>query len=332
MAIIHKNILKKLPIISLLFSLILFIILFFVYKNFNTKELIDSLDGVSLKTIIIAVVIMWFNFLINTLRFKYIISVKLEGSVSFFTLFHLNLLGVFAAHLAPVGPAADLVRFGYARWKLKLPTKPLVEAIIMDRFIALIGLAVTGICSLPIQWYLSVEPLLVYLQALLWGACFSSAVIVYVLGRQSSADPNRKLFTALTSFGMVFRAVLRGWSNVFLQMVCAIGYSGSFCLLMWVFANDMGIQTGIWFFLTFSSLVLLSQSLPIFYAGWGAREFTAITVMGSVGTVSVSEAASIGVCAGVALFLASLPGAVLHFHGKKNKFADHTETPTRDVV
>jgi glycosyltransferase 2 family protein len=267
---------------------------------------------------VMGVVIMWGNFLVATVRFQSILKISLNQVPAFSTLFSLNLLSSFAAHLAPVGPAADVARFGYARWKLKLPIKPLVETIVMDRVIALLGLALVGLCLLPIQWRLGVDVKLLVPQLALWLACLLGMTGGHFLGCKLLPPHWGKITTLINSFLNLFGTLLNHRYGLAQQIILAVAYSGSFSLLMWVFAQDMGIEGDLLFFMAFGPLVLLAQSIPIFYAGWGGREFTAVATMGSIGVITASQAVSISVATGVTFFIATLPGAAIQLYSKRN--------------
>jgi hypothetical protein len=56
--------------------------------------------------------------------------------------------------------------------------------------------------------------------------------------------------------------------------------------------------------------VFFVASLPIFYLGWGGREAAVVLTLGSVSSISSSEAVALSVAFGVSFLLAALPGGV----------------------
>lgn len=281
------------------------------FSQLEWHSVYDTFATISPWAFIVAVVIMWLNFFVATFRFQSIIQSRLIATPPLMILFRLNLLGSFAAHLGPVGPAADLARFGYANLKLKLPAGPIAQAILMDRLVALTGLALVGLCALPLQFWLDVSPAIVIPQLIGWGGWLIFILLTQFMGSRFLQSKWARFDGILRPILQMLPTLLKNPQSILLQVAIAIGYCGSFALLLWVLALGMGSTAAFMVYLSFSPIILLSQSIPIFYAGWGGREATALMTLSSFAFISEVEAISVAVASGITFFIASLPGCVI---------------------
>jgi uncharacterized membrane protein YbhN (UPF0104 family) len=300
----------------------------FFFSQLEWQTIVSTIGSISLGALGLGALMMWLNFIAATVRFQLILKSQLRKAPFFMVLFKINLLGSFAAHLGPVGPTADLARFGYARFKLNLPTVPTTHAILMDRLFSLTGLAVVGVCTIPIQLWFDVSLQIMIPQLVGWIAWLIFVFLAQFMGNWFIASRWRRFQWFLQPILEIVPALLGNLRSILMQIMIAICYCGTFALLMWIIALDMNSSAPFLLYFSFSPIILLSQSLPIFYAGWGGREVTALLTLSSITYISEAEALSVALASGIVFFIASLPGCFIFYSAlvsTKNKVKNQSD-------
>lgn len=292
-------------------SLILLAILFFfVGPRIEWTAAVGMLVTTAPWAVVAAVVFFWLNFAVSTERYRLILRNMPVRAPGFGPLYRLTFLSLFLAHFVAVGPAADVVRVGYGRFRLELPTVTVIESVVYDRVLALVGLAILGLMLLPLQIARGIPDVLWLAQLALW--LVSLGGIFFVTWGACAPVIQRIPFLAGIARSVKgFLPAASGRGSLFLQIVLAVGYSATYGLVIWVLARGMGLNLDVLDMLQFSALILLVQSLPIFYMGWGARETVLVGTLGLAGILSSEQALAVSVATGAVFFLASVPGAIV---------------------
>ena len=292
-------------------SLILLAGLFlFIAPQIERAVSLHMLASIAPWAVVAGVFFFWLNFAVSTERYRLILRNIAAYTPGFWPLYRLTFLSFFLAHFVAVGPAADVVRVGYGRFRLGLSTKVAIESVVYDRVWALVGIAALGLMSMPLQVARGVPDVLLLSQLALW---LASLVGVFLITWGACAQIIQRIpFLAVIARSVNgFLPAIVGKEGLFLQIALAFGYSITYGLVMWVLALGMGLDIGVLDVLQFSPLILLAQNLPFFYVGWGVRETVVIGTLGLSGAMSSEQALAVSVATGTVFFLASVPGAIV---------------------
>jgi hypothetical protein len=283
---------------------------FFLDPQIQLAHVTGLLQATDPWAIVAAVVSLWLNFAISTERYRLIVRNMLVRAPSFGPLYRLTFCSVFIAHLVAVGPAADVVRVGYGRFRFDMPMVVAIESVLYDRVLALVGIATFGLVLLPLQIAHGIPAVVWIPQAILWFVSLLGISLVTWGARAS-------VMQRIPSLGSIARSVKRflptafGQGGLPLQILLAIGYSISYGLVIWLLARGMTLNLGMLEVLQFAPLILLVQSLPLFYVGWGARETVIVGTLGLSGVLSSDQALAVSIATGAVFFVASTPGAIV---------------------
>jgi len=283
---------------------------FFVGPQLRASEIVDALKTIAPWSLAVAIAIFWSNFAISTERYRLILHNMNISAPGFDVLFRLTIFSMFAAHLVPAGPTADIVRAGFGRLKMGLPMVTAIQSVVYDRVLALVGLAVLGLMMLPVQIVRGVPVVLWAPQLVLWLASLLGILFV-VWGGRISRIQRIPFLATLGQLSSDFVPVALNPKTGIKQTLLALAYCTTYGLVIWAIACGMGHPVRVMDVLEFSPLIFLVQSAPIFYLGWGARETVLVGTLGLIGALSKEQALAVSITVGMVFFLAATPGAIV---------------------
>lgn len=292
-------------------SIIVLILLTGAANQIDLRIFKESFSKFTLLALLVGVFIMWFNFLIATQRFNLVLKTRVDAGVPFFELLKINFLSFFAAHLLPIGPSADVARFGYARWKLKISSNTAMQVILMDRLLGVLGLAVFGIMFLPIQYFLGTTNSIIGSQLILWMLALFGILLIQLGGEKLLKFKSFQSSEWIKNFLDMAPFLFKSSRLSGLQLLLAFGHCFTFSILLWWLAYWVNPASNPWVYISFGPTILIFQSIPLFYAGWGGREATAVATIASVSVIESTEVLTVSIAAGMVFFLASIPGALV---------------------
>ncbi|CAN5495893.1 hypothetical protein BH10PSE17_BH10PSE17_30100 [soil metagenome] len=218
-------------------------------------------------------------------------------------------LTVFVANGAPVGLISDIAKIAAIRSKLDLSLGNSLRVVIYDRLWGLLGICCLGLVSISFQATHVSDSVLIP-QAVAYACALLGFVVLAALHRFRLF----RKWQRLDELSLLVTGFFRSWRSVGMlvaQALIAVSSAALAGLVLYFLARAMSIDLQLSDALIFAPIILFSASIPIFYAGWGAREAVAIATLGTVPGVGVSGALAISICYGAAYLIASLPGAVV---------------------
>lgn len=284
---------------------------FFLSQEVEGAQVRELLQATAPWAVGAAVSALWLNFAISTERYRLILRSMPVGRPTFGALYRLTFFSLFVAHAVAVGPVADVVRVAYGRFRFDMPIIAAIESVLYDRVLALGGIAIVGLLLLPLQIAHGVPDWILVSQAILWLASLGGISIIIWGARSVLVQCIPFLARIASSVEGFLSAAGSGARILTLQIVLAIGYSVTYGLAIWILAQGMGLNLGVLDTLQFAPLILLAQSLPVFYVGWGIREAAVIGTLSSSGILAGDEALAVSVATGAVFFVASMPGAIV---------------------
>ncbi len=275
-----------------------------------------------------SLLLMWVAFGFASERFRCVTEVMKISSGGRFAAFYLiNLFTMFAAVVAPIGLAADVLRAGMLPLVLRASPWRSVSAVLQDKALGVIGVMAIGTPLLLLQLAFDVTPLYVAVQAAAFGA-----VVGITIGLQVAAprlSPGRSLFRQFLGFLQDFSTQLSTAVRVLKQAGLAGGSILCVGLLLWCLGLAVGLSDGsALLMVSIAPAIYLAQAMPFTYAGWGAREAVAIFLLGELPGIELSNAVALSFAFGAVFTVASLPGALapLLLASYRGRWLQHQET------
>jgi hypothetical protein len=145
---------------------------------------------------------------------------------------------------------------------------------------------------------------------LLWLAGFVMLAIILMLANREISTGHARIDWFVSSFLQVGRLYYRRRSfiQLFLSAFAQLLLVATTFLLL---SHAMAMPIEPVFIFLFMPFIFFVASLPVFYMGWGGREAVVIITLGAVAHLATPEALALAAAFGVAVFLASPPGALL---------------------
>lgn len=281
------------------------LLLWLMSRVVNPDIVLRQLAGMSAACFAGAVALMLLRTAVATLRYQNVIETLASGTVRFLPVLGLNLMTLFCAHFVPFGAVADAMRALVSRRLLGLPTGVAVESVIADRILAVLGFALLGLLLLPPRALLGWPWPLVTAQAAVFGGCpllvaFAFGVTRYLPGflRPIAKSVRR------------FAAHIAGPGDLGRQLTFAAASVALFAGMLLLLAAGLNFRVSPWVALAITPAVYLSQVIPIFYAGFGARELALTALLVPSGVLTEADAVALGLGIGLCNLAASLPGAI----------------------
>lgn len=272
---------------------------------------LEILAGADLWGVALSAVLVWVTFGLAAERYRRVIMVlqpKVQASFLFF--FGIGLMTMFAAVLAPVGLAADAARAGLLPLVLRIRPGTSALAVVHDRVLGLLGIAVVGLPLLALQSPLGVPFEAVAVQAAVFAAMTAGAAVLQVAVPRI---PERgRWLGLLLRFFESYRQQLATLPRLLRQFALAVAGVLVMALLFWCLAWALGLSAATFpLLLAVTPGLYLAHSLPITYAGWGAREAAAVALLSPVAGIDPAEAVALSFAYGAVLTVAALPGAAV---------------------
>ena len=208
----------------------------------------------------------------------------------------------------PLGTVGgDIARVWLAR-QFKRPLSQIILSVLVDHVVAVIGLIILAIFTLPAVSHPSA--------LVAWFACAGVVMLLFVaiyffrlIGRLFGRWRDHRLVSLVLNLAGELQSLTRNRLALvavlyaLLSSVCA-GVS-AYCI-----ARSLGIALSATALMAVMSMVLLVTSIPVSIAGWGVREASIVTILGVLG-VSKELALLLSVEVGLLTMLVSLPGGIL---------------------
>ena len=297
--------------IALVSSLLLLaVILFVVTREDSLAALLDVWGRAKTGPFVLAVLTMIALQAVVAWRLKVIMGADGVDQISVWPLFRIQLVSQFAANGAPISALSDLARAALVKLRFGLGAGRSIRLILYDRIFGAFGAIVFGIFAALFQRLTPISPALVKTKMFIRGAgCVGIAVLVAIADWHinTGVELIDRVARAITGLGHILRRPAIAVKLLLAQSVLLLCFAVAFIAL----ANGMQIQVSPLLILLFTPLIFFVSVLPIFYQGWGGREAIVVATIGTAGHLTSTEAIALSVAFGVAMLLASLPGAVL---------------------
>ena len=212
----------------------------------------------------------------------------------------------------------DAVRIWWIM-RLGIGLRVAASAILIDRaigFIALMALVLLALTSL-----LDLTGDAVMRAGLFSVALTGTGAIAafFVLGRVMPERMHRGRYIGfLADMASASRHALAAPRKGVLAFALSVGVQLIMTLAVFILARAYGLEIAYYQCLIVVPVVVLISMMPIFVAGWGAREFLMVQAFGLMG-FPADKVLAVSITFGLALMLASVPGGVLWLINRRAK-------------
>lgn len=287
----------------------------------GAETVLKTLDSIQWPALAAATILVVLNNLLSLLRFRAVL--RNFGFVP-------PLRNLFFAH--SIGQVSNQILFNVIGQSLSraaaltssgVPFGVSVMATYWERIqaaILLFLLSLAGLWYLFLNIHVDMLPAGQYMLSLLVSLLLASLVVILTVLRP--AGLLRNLPEQLVK-------LIRLWPSVVLTLAAHISMLGAYaCLLL-----GLGIERLDGGMLAAITIVMFTASLPISFAGWGVREFSAAQALGAVGVaepVAVAAAVAIGLMGLALMLLMAGLGTILVLRRRPAASAQPTAAPTNE--
>jgi uncharacterized membrane protein YbhN (UPF0104 family) len=245
-------------------------------------------------------------------RYKLVIERATQSRVSFTYLYLLSGFSFAAGYLAPMGAASDVLRIAFTKRYLDIGYVKSTRLIILDRLVALAGVAAIAVAFSPLKmWYglnrqlliaelLGLAALFVLVPTLAYGGTWIAARISWLAGFEAALKEDLDIIrTSFLDLRTLIAALV--W-----MLIAVSGFGlGTLCC-----AAAMGFEGDLVAFVVAAPTIMLAQSLPMLYAGFGAREVALLIAFQGVAGADPTVLLGVSLVTGIMIFVTTLPAAL----------------------
>ncbi len=288
-------------------------LLWLLFSTYDISDALARLYTVKPEFLVLAAVIELAGIAISTLRWEIILR-AMGLRLGYFSAFPIVYIGLFFNQVLPSNLGGDAMRV----WRIFSRGSDLVYAIgsvMMDRVMALIGLAVLVSVCLPFVPSLTDDPLLFRTLIGIVFVILSGLAVLLVFDRFLPLVRRilpEELMQQLVALSHDIRRFLLGLRASIPALAISIINHVAMVAMAWVIALGLHIEVGFVECLVLIPPVILFSLLPVSFAGWGMREGAMVAALGVVG-VAPGDSIAISVTFGLVLLVTSLPGGIIWF-------------------
>ena len=274
----------------------------------TSVNIVEKIEGLSFIWISVALVCLILSYPLNTLRFKYILTLDAGYSFNFFQILPIVWVSAFFSLILPSAAFSDGIRAAMLR-VLKISSLSFaIKAVLVDRSMGLIytlGLAGVFLLISPVN----INPVL----SNYWGFVFlftflGSSLLVYLGSKLANKI---QLLCRFRKFLDLIRLCLGSPKEIFVFFNFSIANITISTLSLWCISQGFSLDVSFWVFFTITPTILIVNNLPFFYQGFGGREATMLFAFtNSTLGISPDFILTISLVSGVLLIAAALIGSI----------------------
>ena len=279
-------------------------LLFVVISKTGIDKVLSTLQGISVPSFVLAVLIYILSILISTFRWRLLLHERFRIS----RLFSLYFIGSFFNHLLPGIIGGDAVK-AYYLYRDTGRGAPAVASVFMDRYIGFAALMLVGLIAFPfgfryfhgsyIEWLL---PLII-----LFFITASLALFGLRVGRR---------ITFLSGFYDYF-ALYRGKKSVIVKTLCiSVVIQTIVICAVYVLSRGLGVNVPLLPLFIFIPVISTIATIPVSISGIGVREASFVLLFGFLG-ISPAQATAVSFAWFLSVATGSLPGLVEYLRYKR---------------
>jgi lysylphosphatidylglycerol synthase-like protein len=244
-------------------------------------------------------------------RNKFVIDRGTASNISFSYLFEVSNFSYVLGYLAPISIAAEVLRVGVIKKHLEISYAKSVRLVVIDKLLGFAGMALFSLLFIPLKLIFGLNRVLVATECLLLVGFFLMVPIV--------AHGGWLALRRVPGLGALATALREDWQFIvdnfsarrdfvtFLacSFLAVCGFAAGTVLV----AAAMHIG-GLALIFSVSPSILLVQNVPLFYAGFGAREAALLVMLENASATDPNLVLGFSLVVGIMLFVSAIPGAL----------------------
>ena len=285
------------------------LLIWYVTTKIDIGSALVHLKNLSGITAIAVVAMIISGFAIAGYRLRPILGMFGE-KCSFLTGFQTMWIGNFFGQALVTFLTGDAVRIWWIM-RLGIGLRVAASAILLDRAIGFIALMVLVLLALTPLLDLTGDAVM---RAGLFTIALTGTgaiVVFFVLGRMVPEHMHQGRYIGfLADIASASRHALAAPREGVFAFVLSVGVQFIMVLAIFILARAFGLGVEYYQCLIVVPVVSLISMIPIFVAGWGAREFLMVQAFGLMG-FAADKVLAVSITFGLAMMIASVPGGVL---------------------
>lgn len=293
----------------------------YLFSKVNLQEVQDSLGRASYGYLFSAAAVLLLQGVAGAIRLSMVIKI-ISSRIGLRVALQIMFIGLFFNQTLPSSIGGDAMRI----WRIRhhgFPLRTAINSVLLDRLIALVGLALFMLLSYPVLYRLVDNPLLrlaVVIAALV-------LIVGFAMLYYSRKIPRRfygwriteEIRHISTEAHQVTRTPRRAIEIITLSVVMH-AMTG---MAIYELARGLGLSIGLLECVVLTPPISLITVLPISMAGWGVREAGMVTALAFAG-IAAHDALIVSILFGLLLMLISIPGGVFWLYTHRHPQPDHS--------
>lgn len=296
--------------------LVTFFCFFIIAKKINYDETLKLFNLISNKTIIISSIIFLLHYFAVTSRWQFY-TYKLNYNISYMNALRITSLGLFTNQVFFGNIAMDAVRVMYLKKNKNISVG--LGSVFLDRFTALqsMWLILTLIFVFNYQFnFNNSSNINNFIQFICYVGLLTVILPLITIFKFEKLKNNFKLIKFFFEISRIYKSgfeSIKNFSKVYITSFLILTSSG---IVTWMIADDLSVQLKFWDSLLITLLGLLITALPISINGWGLREISFISLLGTQ-NINAEESIIISITFGLLLLISSVIGIIFYFLREK---------------
>jgi uncharacterized membrane protein YbhN (UPF0104 family) len=293
------------------------LLIWYVTTKIDIASALVHLKNLSAVVAVVAVMVIISGFAVAGYRLRPILGMFGERC-SFVFGFQTMWIGNFFGQALVTFLTGDAVRIWWIM-RLGIGLRVAASAILIDRAIGFIALMALVLLALAPLLALTGDAVM---RAGLFSVAFTGTgaiIAFFVLGRVMPERMHQGRYVGfLADIASASRHALAAPREGIFAFALSIGVQFIMVLAVYILARAFGLEVAYYQCLIVVPAVILISMMPIFVAGWGAREFLMVQAFGLMG-FAADKVLAVSITFGLALMIASAPGGVLWLINRRAK-------------
>jgi uncharacterized membrane protein YbhN (UPF0104 family) len=281
-----------------------------IYYQDSWREIAGILKRLDWKWFTAAALVYWLLYPLTAFRFQRVALWLKEPmpAIPLALIFKLTCSAGFVSVLAPIGVASEVTKVAALRALGRLSVVDAARCTLFDRVAAAQCMALFGLAVVPAQ-FLSGMPLrLLGIELVIFAVVIAGIAVLIALPRSLGLFRNfisPRLVALFTGYPLLLRPRRLALQMLLCFLNLFVVWMTLECLL-----KAAGLTVDGWLLAGFVPFLLIVNSIPFLYLGWGGRELAMAATLGSVSGLSVNEALAFSASWGGVMMITAAAGGL----------------------
>ena len=282
----------------------------FIYRQDSWREIATILTRLDARWFAAAAVVYWLLLPLPSLRFQRITLWLMHPmpAIPLALMFKLTCSAAFVSVLAPVGGASEVTKVAALRALGRLSVLDAARCTLFDRVASAQCMALFGIAVLPAQYLTGMPLRLIGIELGIFAIVIAAVAVLLALPRTVNLFGGLiplRLAALFEGYPLLLQPRRLAW-----QMVLAFLNLFVLWLTLELLLAAAGMTVNGWLLAGLVPFLLIVNSIPLLYLGWGGRELAMAATLGAVSGLSVNEALALSAALGGVMMITAAASGV----------------------